>query len=422
MKFRGGDVNGYQKLVIVDPAFGISRGHHEGFFQRIVNSLLTKNYQLSYAVDKAISKDGIKQLEMHNIVCNQVFDIDFYEIYNSNVFQIDEISFRIRQLAKQFISLFLIYKNDNVVFLYHTLYWDHALALSLAIQIYENKESYKVHSVKHLLFFMFHPGIDQAGETNNTRDLFYFKMALRGLTKIKSAHLFTSNAEYLVSYNRLTGKSGSNYSNSFHLHPNPFSDYSRFNEIYLERIAKTSKLSQILLYMGEAKVEKGFTRLPARAEQFLQVCSENEKVIIQFVIDFPINPTLKSVIDQLALLSKKDTRLILHNHFWTEKELQRQLNETSLFVLDYNATQYKNKTSGALWLAAAWHIPVLGYKDCWLAREAKRLGIIYKEINQLTDRSSLMKVLNNKLTEPSKYAKEIAQPFDQWLIAQMTDK
>lgn len=413
-----------KKLVIVDPAFGISRGHHECFFQKIVNSSFTKNYQLHYAVDKAISEEGIKQLETHNIMCNKVFDVNFYESYNSSIFQYDEISFKIRLLAKQFISLFYLYKNDadNIVFLYHTLYWDHALALSLAMQVYENKESYKASSPKHLLFFMFHPGIGQGGETNNKTELFYFKMALRGLTKIKSACLFTSNAEYLVAYNRLTGKSEVNHPSRFYLHPNPFAEYSKFNEIYLERIVKTRKLSQILLYMGEAKVEKGFMRLPERAEQFLQICSKNEKVVVQFTVNPPISISLKSVIDQLVLLAQKDTRLILHNYFWTEKELQQQLNNTSLFVLDYNVTQYKNKTSGALWLAGAWHIPILGCKDCWLAREAKRLGIIYKEISQLTDRSALMKIMNNKLTVPTEYAKEISQPFDQWLMAQMADK
>src|SRR3546814_12812151 len=59
----------------------------------------------------------------------------------------------------------------------------------------------------------------------------------------------------------------------------------------------------------------------------------------------------------------------------SDEHLHEALAASSVFYMNYDAEPYAHKTSGLLWLAAWYRLPVAVPPGTWLEREARRLGV-----------------------------------------------
>lgn len=380
--------------MVIDPGMMEAGGHHAALLETLcktdkegVKLTVFSHVQLDNVLaDKASSAE----IEIH-----RHFKTNFYQHYENNLtLKIEGLQQYIRHLAAEYLSAFSFiaeqHPQQETICFYPCLNWEHASALSLAITFIQNEQI-----LLHKVCCMFTPS--ERDELSS----FYYGLAFRKLTKHSNVELYATDWETREYYSSLNIQM-----NGFH--PCYLLHWQKNDSERLEHKSPP----HFLLYMGDAKENKGFVQLPELVESYITKYDGNVKLTIQFTLAWDY-PELASTVSKLVLLNNKYEQLNLHQHFWTTTELIAVFEELSGFVCTYNSLTYMNKSSGLTWLAVYFNLHVVVSESCWITRELERLGSNYTISKSLFIEQENVK--NNKIY--SNYYQTLFTDLITWLKA-----
>lgn len=385
------------QIAIVDPALGRTGAHNRGFASLLTRQGAARG-ELGVWCNRAVDANLQKELVGCGVTVAPAFDIDFYQLMEKSTGGVTRhwgwISHLARQYVRAFEQILARWPQGTVHLVHHTLSWEHANALALAIGLAGPGTG----RLRHLAFLMFSPGVDHAGKVYDPLRSLHFRLAFHALDRSPGVSLYAACSEYATAYAKLLERR-----QPFPIHPCFLGDW-RFKPSSLRRATGRT----ILLYAGEIKREKGFLRLPGVLEHLLQTTSADTRLIMQFVA--VRNQTAQGIVDKLTRLAEGHERVEIHQGFWTDEQLKAVLSSTDVLYLNYDTVAYQHATSGLLWLAAWYGVSVQAARDGWLQREAERLGIPL-----VTDPGSAHGV--TAMARDEDYFATLFTPFWGWLKA-----
>lgn len=358
-----------KSVFVIDPGMMEAGGHHAALLETLVETR-KNDIKLSVFAHKALDNDLYAKALGSCISVHRHFTTNFYQHYeNSSDLKISGIQQYIRLLAWEYSqALSDLCKqnetNDQIVCFYPCMNWEHASALSLALASMSWSQI-----VHHKVCCMFQPL-----KSSKNMDV-YYKSAFRQLRKNSTVKLYASDWET------------KNYYNSLSLH------IDDFHPCYLLPWHKlnTSKsqvagIPHVLAYFGDAKINKGFCKLPGLVKRLLLAYERNIRITVQFTLAWE-NPALATSISELRTLANEYEEVTCENKFWSVSELVQKLNNITYIICTYEVDDYQNKSSGLAWLASFFSIPVVIEGECWLTREFDRIGVNYLVSSELSDRT-----------------------------------
>jgi hypothetical protein len=352
-------------LVLLDPALREFGGHHPGIIASLRKTVaITENkFKLLVYANENCSSGLIEQLSLtNNIVIEKYFKTDFYQNFYSKD-KVNTFNTYIKTLANEYYSAFKKYKYTPTTFYYHTLNWEHAYALSLAINLFNN--NYETRH-KHIICLMYNPCVFQKDNIDKDR-LFKFSLGFRLLGKESGVSFFATEYELAKNYENIL-------EHRIDWCPCGLISSQQLNEISSKFNNERNNKHNILLYLGDAKVNKGFLALPAMLKE-LTTNTINKS--ITFTIQYTVtnnDEKLACIHRELQKISRKNSQVIVITEFLTDKKMHQLLLQTNHIVFNYDELVYNHQSSGVLWLAAAYKMHIYLLTNTWLNREAKRLG------------------------------------------------
>lgn len=391
------DVSEDTPLAILDPALGRTGAHNRGFAEMMAAEA---GGDLSFWCNVGISDKYKGVLSRRGATVSPLFSLDFYRLTHQPG-GIAEHWDWVYGFAKDYEAalreVVSRWPGTPVRVLHHTLSWEHASALWLAIR--QLGDAGRL--LEHVALLMYSPGVAADGEVLDPIRRRNFRLAFSALAGLSNVSLHAACGEYAAAYASLLGTKA-----PLPLHPCFLGDWRRRPVSNLG-----SRSDSVLAYVGEIKQEKGFIDLPERLATMLRdpACS-SQRFVVQ--ITDARTPTAHEVLGKLRAMAAADRRIELHEGYWSDEELRYWFSHAAAICLDYDATVYSHKSSGLLWLAA-WHgLPVRVPPESWLDREARRLGVPRIP----SDRAPVAKFARRDTggADPE-YFREIFAPFHRWI-------
>ncbi|TOG48137.1 hypothetical protein [Vibrio parahaemolyticus] len=361
------------KIVILDPGLREHGGHHVGLVSQIKESetLLKKGVSVEVLGNVAASQEVQQSLSRSNFLFTPYFGTNFYQHFYSDK-DLSTFTPYVRALSVEYFRAILNYKDSDVTFFYHTLNWEHGYALALALGSLERTPAYKNKYPKHqhLIGLMFSPQYFDSTDTQRRQQrLMRFSLGFRKLQSFHNVQFFSADFEVTQAYQQLLDIND--------IKPFPCGLVS--SSQLAESKCKQTSSNRVLLYVGDAKDNKGFLELPKLLESLLEPTADPS---VRFVIHYTITNDrrdLQNVHFQLTELAKRDSRIELQYGFLSEQEMHELWLSADSVALNYDSQLYANQSSGILWLSAAYDVNVHLLSDTWLNREARRLDLKCKE-------------------------------------------
>ena len=356
-----------KQIVIVDPGMMEAGGHHAALLSTLASYDDVDKQNIMLITHKKLATPLIAQAEEQKIRVVRHFESNFYENYSSE-FSLTSVSSQkyIRALTREYISCFstiISGKNSNseITFFYPCLNWDHAYALNLALT-YCQKEAVPV-GQQHKVCCMFTPN-----DRNDQIKALSYKQSFKALSANEGVKLFASDLETKQFYEELGVLVQG-------IHPCYLLPWGQISTAHTPKGGTPT----FLLYLGDAKENKGFNTLPNLIEKLLKQYNYNVILIVQYTLAWDY-PELKKSISTLDELSAKHQQVKLYKEYWSTASLVKQLKSVNAIYCTYSVDEYQFKSSGLAWLAAFFNIPVVLNGDCWLSREFDRLAHDYNYI------------------------------------------
>jgi GT2 family glycosyltransferase len=366
-------------LVIADPGLEASSGHHAGVATYLALNR-PRDISLIFFAHRTIEDHLYHKLKSTGCEIYRHFTTAQYRYYAKNDPQdkppsLARIHSYIALLSKEYYALFeqLTARNEDERFVlcYHTLNWEHASALALALR----RKRLFSGRLRHIALLMFNPAIDYRGQVTDALQCLNFRTAMNALQNCNGVELFVSDTELAQEYQQLL-----ELPKPLPLHPCFLADWSRLPSLSL---SSPSRATCITIYLGDAKPEKGFNKLPALVKALLARTDIKAELVIQYTFNGE-DHSLKGTIAELHAIAAHDGRLTLHCGFWSDEQLHGTLGRTDLFIFTHDGDVYRDKNSGILWLLGWYQCPLLFLESSWLTREAGRLGLTFAVMNQET--------------------------------------
>jgi hypothetical protein len=381
-------------LYVIDPGLMEAGGHHAALLDTLIVSEHV-GFDICVKSHVMIDDDLKEKATRFGIKVEPHFNSNFYEHYDDSLFlKISGMQFFIRQLAFEYgqvlRELQLVSNSEKITCLYPCLNWEHAAALNLAISLLPKN----MPTISHKICCMFKPMAE------GSEGSVHYRLAFSQLSRNNGVQLYASDWETREYYADLgipiVG-----------FHP----CYLLPWQSLLPTKSTQPDIPHFLLYMGDAKLNKGFDSLPALVERYLDEYLGNVRLTIQYTLAWE-NPELKAAINKLELLSKRHHQLELHKHFWPTSELVKVINSVTAIVCTYDADVYQKKSSGLAWLAAFFNKSVILQGESWLSREFERLRHPY--IVNPSRKQAYFENADVRLEE-SDYYKALFSDFFTWL-------
>ncbi|MGY0797591.1 glycosyltransferase [Lysobacter sp. A286] len=389
--------------VIVDPALGRTGAHNRGFAELL--ALQGKQAgcgALGVWCNASIETSLRDHLETAGLVVKPVFSVEYYQLIHKPGGIADHWTW-VQALARQYrdalAGILQAWPDEVIRVIHHTLSWEHASALSIAIRLLGARGD----RVQHLLLLMYSPGIDQTGRTYDEDRRLNYRLAFHSLDTLPNVNMYAGCSEYAHAYADLLGQVS-----PLPVHPCFIGDWSVPPD---NRPAPREGHERIVLYVGEIKREKGFLALPDTLRRLLQGAPATRRFVVQFVN--ARNDASRRVLAAIEHIAAEHANVELHHGFWSDEQLHQQLASCDVLHLTYDAEAYAHKTSGLLWLAAWYGIPVVVPAQGWLQREARRLGLA-----SLTDASATSAGPVHHAAVDDSYRRMLFTPFWTWLEQQ----
>lgn len=346
-------------VVIPDPGLREYAGHHPAIIEAIANTKSHSNgeFRLSVFCHKECSSDLISRMRELGVSVVQHFSMNFYgEVSHANGYL--EAAEYINTLTVEYINtLQENHGSGDLLYLFHTLDWQHAIALSSAISIVEKSNERKS---KYVVCLMFDPSCISSTEKWDVP--LTYSVAFRMLTKHDSVSVYASDYETRERYEKVVGK-------KINIHPCMLIGDETIPE-------RHEKAEGIILHVGDAKPEKGFMDLPYLLRKYT---SEIDSPSVEFIVQYSIsneNEDLRDVERKIKCLAEKDDRIRVIDHFISQDDIGSLFLRSCRIIFNYDQDEYQNKSSGVLWLAVKNNLDMVFLTDNWLSREAKRLACI----------------------------------------------
>jgi len=411
-------INIEQQVVILDPGLREFGGHHPALIAGLSESLAVKQASLAIKVyaNKACSEKLIAALTDKNTEITPYFKTDFYLNFYSNT-KLNTYNAYISNLAKEYLSVLSLYENSSTTFLFHTLNWEHAYALSLAINSVQQQGG-----VKHtyLVCLMYNPYYAHVDSVQANNRYFQFTIGFSMLEKQNNVFLYAAEHELMGNYQEML---------QCDIGWHPCGLISHQNLEAAEQYKKET--TNILLYLGDAKDTKGFLQLPDVVKALIHEISDPK---VKFTLQYTITNNrqdLAQVDKALKQLQFEDKRIEILSHFLNDDEMHQLWLYTTHTILNYDSVAYQNQSSGVLWLAAAYQTTTYLMSESWLNREAKRLNITHHfipNVKQLVQQlqsdlyqseQSTGNCLKQNGNRKNEYKQNLFLDFGSWLVTQM---
>jgi hypothetical protein len=369
-----------QRLIILDPGLRELGGHHPATMLAISEALSTDNINIELLCHQDCPKTFIENGK-NKVKVTQYFTTDFYQYFyqlptNNQLYQY------CNKLALEYIMAIRLCmsastnKNQKMVFWCHTLNWQHAKALALALDALKKHLLPKDFSkIKILIGLMYSP----LDAEHSIKRKMHYELAFRHLAKHHNVNFFAVDYELQQSYSTLLGKDvdiqpclllGDNKTNNHQSKADE--DQGKQNGPYTSDIAENNETT-IILYTGDAKLNKGFAELPKIVE-FLLLNTTGYQYVIQYSITND-SVILSSTDIKLQRLAQQYTNLRIKNQFVEHKELIELFQSSDAILFNYNAEIYQHQSSGVLWLAAYYQLNIINLTRNWISRESNRLNL-----------------------------------------------
>ncbi|MEM1432618.1 MAG: hypothetical protein AAGG11_01035 [Pseudomonadota bacterium] len=403
-----------QRLVVIEPALKEAGGHHAGFADLIARSKRERPGEVIVYTHRALNSLTEQRLLESGCGVRKHFSFNFYRVL-SDPLTVEQRLLETNALADQLADALSSLSADAsgshpTTVLYPSFGLEHFAALVSACYREVGSE------FRHLVCMMFRPG---AG-TRRTLDV----LQRRGgygekLRKLRSSHdvrLFASDWELAHTYKGICQSDR----------------LMAFHPVYLasadQRVRKRARSGgsgiRIMIYAGDAKDEKGFNGLPGIARELLRNEHLNATVVIQYTSNWGNRSTVATE-KALRELAATEPRLELHNGYWSESVMRRQLSTLALFVFSHRAEAYADKSSGVLWLLGASGVPLVFMEQSWLTREADRLAlpVVARQLSpgKLAELAPAAITLNPTTPPATPYRAQLFAPFWPWIRDQMSN-
>lgn len=364
-----------KQIVIIDPGMMEAGGHHAALLSTLASYDDVDKQNVMLVTHKKLAMPLIAQAEEQKIRVVRHFESNFYENYGSE-FSLTSVSSQkyIRALAREYLSCFRAIISDNksnseITFFYPCLNWDHAYALNLALTYCQQEAAPVGH--QHKVCCMFTPN-----DRNDQIKALSYKQSFTALSAKKGVKLFASDFETQQFYEKLGVLVQG-------IHPCYLLPWGQISAGHIPK----GTVPTFLLYLGDAKENKGFNTLPSLIKKLLKQYNYNVILIVQYTLAWDY-PELRQSIDALDELSRAHHQVKLYKEYWTTAALVTQLRSVNAIYCTYSVDEYQNKSSGLAWLAAFFKIPVVLNGSFWITREFVRLGHSYRIISSVETPSS----------------------------------
>ncbi|MFC6635521.1 glycosyltransferase [Microbulbifer taiwanensis] len=407
--------NALKKLVVVDPALIAAGGHHTGFALMAARSLSERNesVELEFVCSHCIDETIKAELEGYGCRLKPEFHFNFYEVFGQEV-RLAEVQPFIRQATLEYARVIRDVEErsygQELIFFHPSLSWEHAYALSLALKFIGDQNT-----STHIVCAMFNPGITHNGVTTDSRAKMQYALGFRCLRSLANVKLYASDYELAETYARLL-----NLQEKLPIHPCYLADWDRLYQAQrvMDGQGKNTR-KRVILYMGDAKRDKGFYHLPRLIKNALKSVGEDQELYIQFSIPWP-DTELHSVAMELRDLAAKYSSIVIEEGFLGEAELHQLLGCASMFTFNYCSEIYKNKSSGFFWIVAWYGIPIYCFGNSWMNRESRRLGrpFLSSRGGMVGFRNALANLRHSKnipQTSDNPYWKAVYRSFWSWI-------
>ncbi|WP_324282705.1 glycosyltransferase [Cyanobacterium aponinum UTEX 3222] len=148
-----------------------------------------------------------------------------------------------------------------------------------------------------------------------------------------------------------------------------------------------------IVFLGDARKEKGYLYLPEIVENLWQDYLSNNKLKITIQSNFN-NQDREIVTSRLILETYPEDKVKIIKNPLTTSAYYQLLNSADLLIIPYDNYSYRYRTSGVLTESLAAGKPVIVPKDTWLSEQIdENRGIIYDSPHQITD--AIIKIINN---------------------------
>lgn len=402
-------------LAVIDVGLKELGGHHAGFAEFLTSTRGCFEGEIIIFASCFMDDALHRYVTAADISVEYAFNTEAYENFDQPVNFASRHSY-ILILAMEYRAVLdkvkgLSLLNNKIVCFYPSLNWDHALALALALKQGDYPE------LQHLVCAMFNPSVTFNGAIVNVEQRMNFRVAFNMLNSELTVNLYASGYELARAYQALL-----DLPQALPIHPCYLTDWKSPLDL-----KKKGSLKKILLYMGDAKKDKGFNALPEILNLLMVDSLEDVEFTVQFTLGWD-NPEVLTTVQALKAMSEHHSNLRIIETFRTDNELQEMIAATDIVVFNYDEKIYQDKTSGVLWLVTWFNLKILAFQSTWLTREASRLGadvnILNKEnlpeaINQYLRQKS--KVISPNIEDnslESEYRNILYQPFWPWLQKQ----
>lgn len=389
-------------VVIPDPGLREFGGHHPATIKSLATLLNSvKNIRTTVYSSKYIDSDCLNNLKQTSIKIEPFFETNFYESFYDNI-NYSKKQHYIRQLALEYISLFKSVKDNNelgnTVFLFHTLNWEHACSLDYALKVFP-----LYLRPKCVVFLMYKAKSKNTDRKKFAQQELSYYLGFKELSKQSCVDFYATDFEVASFYSRLLNK-------QIPLHP-----CFLLSKQYLQESKNEGRGDAIILFLGDAKDNKGFYEIDSLAEQLLSGPNfSNRKLIIQYTLTNDV-PELLHQEEILKRLANVNKNVLLINEFIEEEKLHKLLLESSTILFNYDSNVYAEQSSGVLYIASIYKLKIVTLTETWINREAARLGILcltatFENLVHTIEQIESMASLNT-----TEYHEIFFQNFGNWL-------
>jgi glycosyltransferase involved in cell wall biosynthesis len=175
---------------------------------------------------------------------------------------------------------------------------------------------------------------------------------------------------------------------------------------------------QILLYAGDAKLDKGLGHVPELAATLRNRHPDCPVVIhANFTTAWGVVTEHRKTIDRLPL---DDDQIIVKGGMIGPSEYTQLYSDSLLGVLSYDPAEYKHKSSGVLWESIAMGLPVVVPAGTWLENEVRNWGGTYEAFEAWTPASIAAAI--ERLIPRARDGRETMKAASQRFLAQNSAK
>ena len=387
-------------------------GHHAALAETLCQAKVRQpDTLIRVFAHKLLDEHLRKRFAESDISTELSFDSVFYKYFHDGAVlgpaglqkYIRVLALEYKQLLKQAIK----HSNwQSVIVFLPCLNWEHASALGFAI---DHLRIGLHKSDLHLVACAMYSPI--ASDHEPDKKVLWYKMAFEKLLKHQFVSLYCSEQELGNTYSDLLLLSG------MPVHPCYLMDWKDI-ETDVKQVAEqhnSGNSKSYLLYMGDAKADKGFNRLPELLQQVLANSDPHTKFEIQFTLAWE-SPEIMSTVDALKAWAKSEPRIKLHHGFWSNQDMVTMFRRINGAICTYDVNAYQYKSSGLVWMLAFFNKPLVISGSCWLSREAKRLNVPLA-INHVLDVKCFSQMRTLTSSKSLSYADELFTPLICWLLS-----